>query len=179
MINAKAIDQMKEGVVLLNFARDVLVDEEALISGLESGKIRKYVTDFATPEIAKAKNTLVTPHLGASTEESEENCAEMAVKQVRDFLENGNIKNSVNYPTCSLGNCSDIGRVTICHKNMPNMIAQFSKAFGDSGINISDITSKSKGDYAYCIIDVASTPKRDIVDKLNEIEGVLRVTVIK
>lgn len=179
MIDAKAIEQMKDGVVLLNFARDVLVDEEALIAGLESGKIRKYVTDFATPEIAKAKNTLVTPHLGASTEESEENCAEMAVKQVRDFLENGNIKNSVNYPTCSLGNCSDIGRVTICHKNMPNMIAQFSKAFGDSGINISDITSKSKGDYAYCIIDVASTPKRDIVDKLNEIEGVLRVTVIK
>ena len=178
MINEKAISQMKEGVVILNFARDLLVDEEALISGLDSGKIRKYVTDFATPAIAKADNTLITPHLGASTEESEENCAKMAVRQIRDFLDNGNITNSVNYPDCSLGNSNNVGRVTICHKNEPNMIAQFSKAFGEVGINIADITSKSKGEFAYCIIDVASTPKQDIIDKLNGIEGVLRVRVI-
>ena len=137
MIGRDEIAQMKEGVVLLNFARDLLVDEEALAEALREGKVKKYVTDFANPLVASTPNTLVTPHLGASTEESEDNCAVMAVQELMDYLENGNIKNSVNYPNCDAGACVDVGRVTINHKNIPNMISQFAKALGDAGVNIS------------------------------------------
>ena len=175
MIGARAISQMKDGVVLLNFARDLLVDEQAVIGALESGKFRKYVTDFATPAIAKAKNTLVTPHLGASTEEAEENCAVMAVQEVREYLENGNIKNSVNYPACDQGKCQSAGRVTILHQNAPNMLAQFTTVIGESGINIANMANKSKGDYAYTIIDIGAVPKADLVEKLGAIEGVFKV----
>ena len=179
MIGKDEIAQMKEGVVLLNFARDLLVDEEALSEALKEGKVKKYVTDFANPIVAKAPNTLVTPHLGASTEESEDNCAVMAVKQIKDYLENGNIKNSVNYPNCDAGTCVDEGRLTINHKNIPNMISQFTKTLGDAGVNISNMTNKSKGDYAYTMLDVTSPISKEVADALKKIRGVYRVRIIK
>ena len=145
MINKEALDKMKDGVVLLNFARDLLVDEDALIEALDSGKVKKYVTDFANHTVAGHKGILVTPHLGASTEESEENCAVMAVKEVRDFLENGNIKNSVNFPNCDMGTCVAVGRIAICHKNIPNMISQFTKILGAEGLNIAHRLFRLKG----------------------------------
>lgn len=179
MIGSDEIAQMKDGVVLLNFARDLLVDEEALAVALEDGKVKKYVTDFANPIVAKAPNTLVTPHLGASTEESEDNCAVMAVKQVMDYLENGNIKNSVNYPNCDVGTCVDEGRLTINHKNIPNMISQFTKVLGDAGVNISNMTNKSKGDLAYTILDVSTPISKEVAKSLKEISGVYKVRIVK
>ena len=179
MIGKDAISKMKEGVVLLNFARDALVDEEAIIEGLKSGKVKKYVTDFVTPAVAHAKNTLVTPHLGASTMESEENCAEMAVNEIVDYLENGNIKNSVNYPACDVGVCTSVGRVAITHKNIPNMLSRFTGVLGNAGINISYLTNKSRGAYAYSIIDTNDTLTEDVVDGLNQVDGVFKVRVIK
>lgn len=179
MIDRDSIGMMKEGVVLLNFSRDLLVDENALVEALENGKVKKYVTDFANPTVAGAKNTLVTPHLGASTEESEDNCAMMAVKEVRDYLENGNIHNSVNYPNCDMGQCMVAGRVTINHRNVVNMISQFTKVLGDADMNISDMTNKSKGDYAYTMIDLEKPAQADIIQKLEAIEGVLKVRIVK
>ncbi|MEE1196719.1 MAG: phosphoglycerate dehydrogenase [Lachnospiraceae bacterium] len=179
MINEDAISMMKDGVVLLNFARDLLVDEEALVKALENGKVKKYVTDFANPTVAGAVNTLVTPHLGASTEESEDNCAVMAVKEIRDYLENGNIKNSVNYPNCDMGTCVAAGRVAVNHRNVPNMIGQFTSVFGEAGINISDMSNKSKGDFAYTLMDTSVAVSSDIVEKLESIDGVLKVRIVK
>lgn len=179
MISQESIDMMKDGVVLLNFSRDLLVDENALVKALEQGKVKKYVTDFANPTVAGAKNTLVTPHLGASTEESEDNCASMAVKQLRDYLENGNIHNSVNYPNCDMGKCLVAGRIAINHRNVVNMISQFAAVLGGAGMNISDMTNKSKGDYAYTLIDLETPATQEILDQLNEIQGVLKVRMIK
>ena len=179
MINKEAFSKMKDGVVLLNFARDLLVDENALIEALESGKVKKYVTDFANHTVAGRDGILVTPHLGASTEESEENGAVMAVKELRDFLENGNIKNSVNFPNCDMGTCVAVGRIAITHKNVPNMISQFTKILGAEGLNIADMTNKSKGEYAYTLIDLESTASKEALDELKSIEGVSRVRVIK
>ena len=179
MIGKEAISKMKEGVVLLNFARDALVDEDAIIEGLKSGKVKKYVTDFVTPAVAHAKNTLVTPHLGASTMESEENCAEMAVNEIVDYLENGNIKNSVNYPACDVGVCTSVGRVAITHKNIPGMLSRFTGVLGNAGINISYLTNKSRGAYAYSIIDTNDSLNEDVVDGLNQVDGVFKVRVIK
>lgn len=179
MISKDSIAMMKDGVVLLNFSRDLLVDETALIDALETGKVKKYVTDFANPTVAGAKNTLVTPHLGASTAESEDNCACMAVKELRDYLENGNIHNSVNYPNCDMGICGVAGRIAINHKNVVNMISQFATVLGGAGMNISDMTNKSKGDYAYTLIDLETPATQEIIDKLDEIEGVLKVRIIK
>ena len=179
MINKEAFDKMKDGVVLLNFARDLLVDEDALIEALNSGKVKKYVTDFANHTVAGHEGILVTPHLGASTEESEENCAVMAVKEVRDFLENGNIKNSVNFPNCDMGTCVAVGRIAITHKNIPNMISQLTKILGAEGLNIADMTNKSKGEYAYTRIDLESAASAEALDALKAIEGVSKVRVVK
>ena len=179
MIGKEEIAQMKDDVVLLNFARDLLVDEEAVCEALKAGKMKKYVTDFANPTVANAPNTLVTPHLGASTEESEDNCAVMAVKQLMDYLVNGNIKNSVNYPSCDGGTCIDAGRLTINHKNIPNMISQFTKVLGDAGVNIANMINKSKGDYAYTMIDVTMPISKEVAQALKAIEEVYRVRIIK
>ena len=179
MINKEAFSKMKDGVVFLNFARDLLVDEDALIEALDNGKVKKYVTDFANHTVAGHKGILVTPHLGASTEESEENCAVMAVKEIRDFLENGNIKNSVNFPNCDMGTCVAVGRISICHKNIPNMISQFTKILGAEGLNIADMTNKSKGEYAYTLIDLESAASKEALDELKAIEGVSKVRVVK
>ena len=178
MIDKNAIDLMKDGVVVLNFARDVLVNSEAMVDALISGKVKHYVTDFPTPEIAGVKNAIVIPHLGASTEESEDNCAKMAVQELRDFLENGNIKNSVNYPSCDMG-VKDKTRITIMHRNIPNMIGQFTALLAKDNVNIDDMTNKNSGAYAYTMMDVDSEVGAEVVDGLEAIEGVLKVRVIE
>ncbi|MBO5283236.1 MAG: phosphoglycerate dehydrogenase [Lachnospiraceae bacterium] len=179
MINAVSIAKMKEGVVILNFARDLLANEKDVLEGLQSGKIARYVSDFPNPTTAGQKGCIVIPHLGASTEESEDNCAVMAVEELMDYLENGNIRNSVNYPACDMGVCTKAGRVAIFHKNIANMITQFTAAFGVKGINISDMTNKSRGEVAYTMIDVESTPTAEIIEALEKIDGVFRVRVVK
>ncbi|MCM1146064.1 MAG: 3-phosphoglycerate dehydrogenase, partial [Lachnoclostridium sp.] len=179
MINKDAIDKMKDGVILLNFARDLLVDEKAVLDGIAAGKIRKYVSDFPNPVTAGKEGCIVIPHLGASTEESEDNCAKMAVKELMDYLENGNIINSVNYPKCDMGVCTQAGRIAIFHKNIANMITKFTACFGDNGINISDMTNKSKGEVAYTMLDIETPASGEIIKKLASIEGVFRVRVIK
>ena len=178
-INAEAIEKMKPGVIILNFARDLLVNEKDVVAALEAGKVRKYVSDFANTTTAGKNGCIVMPHLGASTEESEDNCAVMAVDELMDYLENGNIKNSVNYPACDMGVCSNVGRVAILHKNIVNMISQFTTVFGAAGINISDMTNKSKGDYAYTLLDLSAAADEKIVEKLNGIKGVFRARVVK
>lgn len=179
MIDAAAIEKMKEGVIVLNFARDQLVNEKDMVAALEAGKVRKYVSDFPNPTTAGTKGCIVIPHLGASTEESEDNCAMMAVDELMDYLENGNIRNSVNYPACNMGVCSNVGRVAVLHKNIANMITQFTAAFGEAGINISDMTNKSRGEYAYTLMDIAAAADEKILARLNSIEGVFRVRVVK
>lgn len=179
MINKASLSMMKDGVVILNFARDLLVNDDDLLEGLESGKVKKYVTDFPTVKVANAANVIAFPHLGASTEESEDNCAVMAVKQIVDYIENGNIKNSVNYPACDMGVCTKAGRVSICHKNIPAVISQVTHTFGEVHINISDMVNKSRGDYAYTMLDIDSPATDDLVKKMEAIDGVIKVRVIK
>ena len=179
MIGAEAISQMKDGVVILNFARDILCDEDAVLAGIESGKIHRYVTDFANPKVAGKAGVICTPHLGASTEESEDNCAVMAVKEIRDFIENGNVVNSVNYPRCEAGVCQTASRITVCHKNIPNMLTQFTGAFSKHGINVPDMVSKSRGDWAYTILDVADKADASIVNTISAIDGVVKVRIVK
>ena len=178
MINAVSIARMKEGVVILNFARDLLANEKDVLEGLQSGKVARYVTDFPNPVTAGQKGCIVIPHLGASTEESEDNCAVMAVQEIMDYLENGNIRNSVNYPSCDMGVCTKAGRVAIFHRNTANMITKFTAEFGEKGINISDMTNKSRGEYAYTMLDVEEVPTQDIVEALEKIKGVFRVRII-
>lgn len=179
MIDRKAIEKMMDGVVILNFARDLLVNETDVIAAIESGKVHRYVSDFPNPTTAGARGCIVLPHLGASTEESEDNCAEMAAMELMDFLENGNIKNSVNYPSCDMGICAKEGRLAVCHKNIANMITQFAAVFGENGINISDMTNKSRGEYAYTLVDIEAPVTEEIVAQLTKIAGVFRVRVIK
>ena len=178
MINAEALGLMKDGVIILNYARDVLVDEVALLEAMATGKVKKYVTDFANPTVAGKDNVIVTPHLAASTEESEDNCAKMAVKEVMEFLENGNIRNSVNYPNCDMGLRGEYTRITIMHRNVPNMIGQFSTILAEDGINIANMTNKSRNAYAYTMIDVENEVTDEIVEDLKKVKEVLRVRVI-
>ncbi|NLK28418.1 MAG: phosphoglycerate dehydrogenase [Clostridiales bacterium] len=179
MINKEAIDKMKDGVIILNFARDLLVQDDDMEVALTSGKVAKYVTDFPNAKTAKMNNVIAIPHLGASTEESEDNCAKMAVMQLMDYAENGNIKNSVNYPNCDAGVCEAAGRITILHKNIPNMLSQFTSAISSMDVNIANLVNKSKGDYAYTIIDIEASDNAEVVAKLEAMKGVLKVRVIK
>lgn len=179
MINAEAIAMMKPTTIVLNFARDLLVDEEAMVEALSAGKIKKYVSDFPNPTTVGAKGCIVTPHLGASTAESEDNCAIMAVREIRDYMENGNIVHSVNFPDCNMGACTTAGRVGILHKNESGMISQYTNIFGEAGINISGMANKSKGDYAYALLDVDSPVTDEVISKLESVEGVLRVRKVK
>ena len=179
MINAEAISKMKDGVIILNFARDSLVDDDAMAEALKSGKVARYVTDFPNAKTANMPGCIAIPHLGASTEESEDNCAKMAVRQVMDYLENGNIVNSVNFPNCDMGICTTAGRITLLHKNIPNSLSRFTTAISGEGVNIAGLVNKSRGDYAYTMLDLDHTPSAAAVEHLKGIEGVLRVRVIK
>ncbi len=179
MINAQAISKMKDGVVILNFARDLLVDDDAMEAALKSGKVKRYITDFPNTKTAGMEGVLAIPHLGASTEESEDNCAKMAVKQVMNYLENGNIVNSVNFPACDMGICTKPARLTILHRNIPNTLSKFTSAMAMEGINISDLLNRSKGEYAYTMLDLDSIPSDDVVASLQKVDGVLRVRMIK
>ena len=179
MLNKEAFDQMKDGVVILNMARDTLVNDDDMKAALESGKVAKYVTDFPNPAVMKMPNVIATPHLGASTAESEDNCAVMAVDEIRNYMENGNIINSVNYPNCDAGVCDTKGRITVCHKNVPAMLNRITNVFSEANINIAHMTNKSRGDYAYCIFDIDSESSADVADKLSAVDGVLKVRIIQ
>lgn len=178
MINKDAVSLMKENVVVLNFARDVLVNEEDMIDALLTGKVKRYVTDFPNDTIVGVKGAIVIPHLGASTEESEDNCAKMAVKEVMDFLENGNIRNSVNYPNCDMGIHAAGTRITILHRNVPNMIGQFTAILAAENVNITNMTNKSRGGYAYTMIDTDTEISDGLTQQLRGVEEVLKVRII-
>lgn len=179
MINKDTIAMMKDGVVILNFARDLLVKEDDLIAALESGKVAKYATDFPTVKFANAKNVVAFPHLGASTAESEDNCAIMAALEVMDYLENGNIKNSVNFPACDMGVCAQPGRIAVLHKNVPNIISGLTTAFGEKGINIDKMMNQSRGEYAYSLLDIDKSCATEIAEEISKKDGILKVRVIK
>lgn len=179
MINAEAIASMKENAVVLNFARDLLVDEEAIVKALAENKIKRYVSDFPNPITAGNDKVILIPHLGASTAESEDNCAVMAVKEIKDFMENGNIRNSVNYPACDLGPVTSEGRVAVCHKNIPNMLGQLTSILASEGVNISNMMNKSRGDYSYTLLDTDVAVSATAVEKITAVEGVLKVRVVK
>lgn len=179
MINKDTIAMMKDGVIILNFARDLLVSANDVADALESGKVAAYATDFPTPRLANTKGCVAFPHLGASTAESEDNCAMMAVDEIRDYIENGNIKNSVNFPACDLGECRTAGRIAVLHKNVPNIISGLSAAFGEVGINISKMINQSRGEYAYSLLDIDAAGSDEIVKALSAKENVLKVRVIK
>ena len=179
MINAEAIAKMKDGVIILNFARDALVDDDAMEAALKSGKVKCYVTDFPNDRTANMEGVIAIPHLGASTEESEDNCAKMAVRQVMDYLENGNIVNSVNFPSCDLGPCHKPGRISILHRNIPNTLSKFTTAVAEDNINISDMVNRSKGEYSCTMLDLDSPTTPELVEDLKKIPGVLRVRAIR
>jgi Phosphoglycerate dehydrogenase and related dehydrogenases len=181
MIDSRRIGQMKEGAVLLNFARDGLVNEKALIEALDEGKLSRYVTDFPTDAIANHDRVINTPHLGASTKEAEEHCAIMAAEELMDYLENGNIQNSVNYPTCTMGilDPDAVARVCIMNKNIPTMLNKITTVFSDLNINIRDLTNKSKGDYAYNLVDVDGDIDSEVLDAVFQIEGIIRARIIR
>ena len=179
MINASALAKMKDGVIILNFARDLLVDDDAMADALSSGKVARYVTDFPNPKTANMPGCIAIPHLGASTEESEDNCARMAVREMMDYLENGNIVNSVNYPNCDMGVCQSEGRITILHHNIPGSLGRFTAAIASENVNIAGLMNKSRGEYAYTMLDLDHHPSAEVVEHLKQIEGVVRVRVIR
>lgn len=179
MISEEAIAMMKPTAVILNFARDLLVDEEAVIAALEEGRLKKYISDFPNNTTAGKPGCVVTPHLGASTEESEDNCAVMAAQEIRNYLENGNIRNSVNYPNCDMGECTTEGRVAVLHKNSKGVIGKFTSIFGECDINIANMTNKSKGDYAYSMFDLDTPMTEEAVAKMKAMSGVLKVRIVK
>ena len=178
MINKDSIAKMKDGVVILNYARDLLVNDDDIAEALEEGKIRRYMTDFPNPKTCHMKNVIATPHLGASTAESEDNCAVMAVEELREFLETGRIRNSVNYPNCSLAPEKCACRICIMNVNQPNMIVRFTSLLSAEGINLPNMANKSRGNAAYTLIDCDTVPDESIIDKLREIDGVKKVRVI-
>lgn len=179
MFDKEAFDKMKDGVIFLNFSRDTLVNEADMKAALESGKVRKYIVDFPNPTTASLPNTIVTPHLGASTQESEDNCAMMAVREIREFIENGNIRNSVNFPNCDAGVCTTEGRIVVAHKNVHSMLSKFTSVFGNEGINIENMVNKSRGNYSYTIFDICGKATDEIVKDLEQIDGVIKVRIIK
>lgn len=176
-INADAIAAMKDGVRVLNFARGELVDNSAILPALESGKVAAYITDFPSDEVLGAKGVIAIPHLGASTPESEDNCAKMAALELIDYIENGNIKNSVNYPDASMNAAGT--KICVMHKNVPAVISALTTALGDAGLNIDNMLNKSKKDYAYTLLDVAGDVSDDVVAKLSAVDTVIKVRVIK
>ena len=178
MINKEAIDMMKDGVIVLNFARDLLVNEADIVEALAAGKVRKYVSDFANPTTAGKEGVILTPHLGASTAESEDNCAIMAVEEIMDYMQNGNIKNSVNYPACDMGVCASASRVAVCHKNIKNTISKITNTFGNADINIANMVNVSRGDYAYSLLDLEAAAPESVIEELKNAEGVLKVRVV-
>ena len=183
MIDAHACSLMKDDAVFMNFSRDTLVDNAAMAEALAAGKLGAYITDFATPEVMKMERAIVLPHLGASTAEAEDNCAMMAVRELMDYLENGNIANSVNYPACDMGAVpAGLRRVAVLHENVPNAIARITNVFGDAGVNIENMMNKARGNNAYTMLDLdAGMPGHpdDAIDRLGAIEGVRRVRVVK
>jgi D-3-phosphoglycerate dehydrogenase len=179
MINKAALDNMKDGAVILNFARDILVNENDMAEALKTGKIKKYVTDFPNPTSVHMEGAIVIPHLGASTEESEDNCAKMAVEEIMDYIDNGNIRNSVNFPACDMGICNAASRIAVLHLNIPNMIGQITGTLAAGDVNISDMTNKSREKYAYTLLDLENVPDAISIQKLNAIKGVIRVRVIR
>ena len=179
MINGQTIGQMKDGVVVLNFARDTLVNDDDMAEALASGRVKRYITDFPNAKVMQMPNVIATPHLGASTEESEDNCAVMAVKELMDYLDNGNIKNSVNFPNCDMGVCTTVGRLALLHKNVPNMIGQISSILASTDMNIANMTNKSRDKYAYTLVDLETKADAATIEKLKAIQGMMRVRVIK
>ncbi len=179
MVNGDSIQKMKDGVRILNFARGALVDSPALLKALEKGKVAAYATDFPTDSMLGTEGIVALPHLGASTPESEDNCAVMAVDQIKDYLENGNILNSVNLPSISMAREAGTKRICIIHKNVPNTIALFASTCGEAGINIENMQSKSKGEYAYTILDVSGDLSPAAVDALRALEPIVKVRVIQ
>lgn len=179
MIGEEAFAKMKDGVIFLNFARDTLVNDDALAAAIASGKVKKYITDFPNAKTANMDDVVAIPHLGASTEEAEDNCAVMACKQLADFIENGNITNSVNFPACSMGVCKTAGRVTVIHKNIPNMLSQLTSACAQAGININDMTNKSRNAFAYTMMDLDASASDEVLGKLSAIDGVIKVRRIQ
>lgn len=177
-INEKAFKQMKDGVRIINFARGDLVNNEDLLAAIESGKVEKYVSDFAAPELIGNDKIILLPHLGASTPESEDNCAKMAIKQLRDYLENGNITNSVNFPRCVQERESKV-RLCITNRNIPNILARISKLFADHHMNIENMVNRSRGDYSYTLIDTNEDVREDIIERIKRAEGIISVRVIK
>ena len=170
---------MKDGVVILNFARDLLVNDDDMAEALASGRVKRYITDFPNANVMQMPNVIATPHLGASTEESEDNCAVMAVKELMDYLDNGNIKNSVNFPNCDMGVCTTVGRLALLHKNVPNMIGQISSILASTDMNIANMTNKSRDKYAYTLVDLETKADAATIEKLKAIQGMMRVRVIK
>lgn len=179
MIDAHALEIIKSGAVFLNFSRDTLVNNDAMAAALEAGRVHTYITDFATPEVMRMKGALVLPHLGASTKEAEDNCAIMATRELTDYIENGNITHSVNYPACNMGVVREgITRVALLHANIPNMLGQITKVLGDGGLNIANMTNQAKGEAAYTLLDLDQAIPADVLAQLSGIEGVCRVRVV-
>ena len=178
MICKESIDKMRDGVVILNFARDLLVDDDAMEEALKSGKVKKYITYFPNARTAKMEGVIAIPHLGASTEESEDNCAKMAVRQLRDYIENGTINNSVNYPKVILER-TDKHRIIILHENIPNIVASFSAELSKDGINIENMLNRSRGNNACTVIDTGDDIKDDVIEQIKSLPSILSVRLIK
>ena len=179
MIDKEKLDMMKDDVVILNFARDILVNDDDMAEAVAAGRVARYVSDFPNPKVANMDRVILMPHLGASTKESEDNCAVMAVQELTDYLENGNIRNSVNYPSCDMGVCQTESRVAVLHKNIPNMIGQITAILAAQGANITDMTNKSRDRFAYTLVDLEHSLEEATIERLKTIEGVLRVRRVK